>query len=391
MPVLSPWSELQAELEQREAGGLLRRRRLVDGQQQPVLHVDGAEVSSYCSNDYLGLASHPALIEALHQAANTAGVGSGASHLITGHHRQHHELEEALAAFVQLPRALLFSTGYMANLGVVTALLGRNDAVFADRLNHASLNDAVVLSRASLHRYPHNDVAALEAMLAGSTAKRKLVLADAVFSMDGDIAHVPQLLALCERYNAWLLLDDAHGFGVLGQHGRGILEHFGVHSSRIIYMATLGKAAGVFGAFVAGDPELIEYLLQQARTYIYTTAMPPALAAALKAALPIIEHETARRDQLHLLISKLRNDLHLQRWHLDPSETPIQPLIIGSNEEALRVSEYLRERGILVPAIRPPTVPQGTARLRISLSAEHTVAHIEQLIAALHEAEKVLS
>ena len=391
MPGSSPWSELQAELEQREADGLLRRRRLIDGKQQPVLHSDGAEVLSFCSNDYLGLASHPVLVAALQQAAAEAGVGSGASHLITGHHRLHHELEEALASFVDLPCALLFSTGYMANLGVVTALVGRNDAVFADRLNHASLNDAVVLSRAELHRFPHNDMAALESLLASSAAKRKLVLADAVFSMDGDIAPVPQLLEVCERHNAWLLLDDAHGFGVLGQHGRGILEHFGVRSSRIIYMATLGKAAGVFGAFVAGDPQLIEYLLQKARTYIYTTAMPPALAGALKAALPGSEKDSARRDQLRLLIAKLRGGLRLQRWHLDPSETPIQPLIIGGNEEALQVSEHLRERGILVPAIRPPTVPQGTARLRISLSAAHTVAHVEHLINALHEAEMALS
>ncbi len=391
MPASTPWSDLQAELEQREAAGLLRRRRLIDGRQQPVLHSDGAEVLSFCSNDYLGLASHPDLIAAMQQAAAEAGVGSGASHLITGHHRLHHELEEALAEFVGLPRALMFSTGYMANLGVVTALLGRGDAVFADRLNHASLNDAVVLSRAELNRYPHNDVAALEKLLENSTAKRKLVLADAVFSMDGDIAPVPQLLAACERHNAWLMLDDAHGFGVLGRHGRGVLEHFGVHSSRIIYMATLGKAAGVFGAFVAGDPQLIEYLLQKARTYIYTTAMPPALAGALKAALPIIGQESARREQLRTLIDALRGGLRLQRWRLDPSGTPIQPLIIGSNEEALQASEYLRDRGILVPAIRPPTVLQGTARLRISLSAAHQHEHIERLIDALHGAEKALS
>lgn len=386
-----PFNDLQNELQQREAAGLLRCRRLIGGKQQPVLHSDGTEVLSFCSNDYLGLASHPALIAAMQQSVVEAGVGSGASHLITGHHRMHHELEAALAAFVGLPRALLFSTGYMANLGVVTAVLGRNDAVFADRLNHASLNDAVVLSRAKLHRYPHNDVVSLEKMLANSSAKRKLVLADAVFSMDGDIAPVPQLLEVCERHNAWLMLDDAHGFGVLGAHGRGVLEHFGVRSPRIIYMATLGKAAGVFGAFVAGDPQLIEYLLQQARTYIYTTAMPPALAGAVKAALPIIEHEDSRRDQLRKLIATLRGRLRLRRWRLETSETPIQPLIIGSNEEVLRASEHLRERGVLVPAIRPPTVPKGTARLRISLSASHTDAHVEHLIDALHDAENALS
>lgn len=391
MSTNSPFSDLQAELQQREADGLLRRRRLVDGLQQPLLRADGADVLSFCSNDYLGLASHPDLIAAMQAAAATSGVGSGASHLITGHHRLHHDLETALAGFVGSPAALMFSTGYMANLGVVTALMGRHDAVFADKLNHASLNDAVVLSRAELHRYPHNDIAALEEMLAASKAKRKLVLADAVFSMDGDIAPVPALLDVCERHDAWLMLDDAHGFGVLGAHGRGVLEHFNVHSPRIIYMATLGKAAGVSGAFVAGDAILINYLLQKSRTYIYTTAMPPALAGALQVALPIIEHEPMRRAQLKSLIAALRSGLHLERWHLDPSETPIQPLIIGSNDEALRASEYLRDHGILVPAIRPPTVPQGTARLRISLSSAHRHEDIQRLIAMLHGAEKALA
>lgn len=387
----SPWSELRAELAQRESEGLFRRRRLVDGMQQPEMQVDGAQVLSFCSNDYLGLAADPRLIAAMQQSVAVAGAGSGASHLITGHHRLHHALEEALAQFVGLPAALTFSTGYMANLAVVTALVGRHDALFADKLNHASLNDAAVLSRATLHRYAHNDLVALEQLLATSEAKRKLVLADAVFSMDGDLAPVPALLDLCERYDAWLMLDDAHGFGVLGAHGRGVLEHFGVSSPRIIYMATLGKAAGVAGAFVVGDPEMIEYLLQKSRPYIYTTATPPALAGALLAALPIIEQERARRDQLRSLIAALKNGLRLQRWHLATSDTPIQPLIVGSNDEVLRVSEYLRKQGILVPAIRPPTVPQGTARLRISLSAAHRHEHIARLIEALHAAEKVVA
>jgi 8-amino-7-oxononanoate synthase len=286
-----------------------------------------------------------------------------------------------------LPRALFFSTGYMANLGIVSALVGRGDAIFADRLNHASLNDAAVLSRADLHRYAHNDVAVLERQLAQSPAKRKLVIADAVFSMDGDIAPVPELLALCERYDAWLMLDDAHGFGVLGEHGEGTLAHFGVKSPRIIYMATLGKAAGVSGAFVAGEPELVEYLVQKARTYIFTTAMPPALAAALLAALPIIRAEPQRRAHLRSLVETLRAGLKLTKWRLDPSITPIQPLIVGSNEDALRASEKLRARGILVPAIRPPTVPQGTARLRITLSAAHKAEDVQRLIAAIHAAE----
>jgi 8-amino-7-oxononanoate synthase len=387
MTASDPFRALRDDIDIRASQGLLRVRRIVDGKQGPDLHADGEEILSFCSNDYLGLASHPALIAALQQAAAEAGVGGGASHLITGHHRLHHELEEALAAFVGLPRALFFSTGYMANLGIVSAMVGRGDAIFADRLNHASLNDAAVLSRADLHRYAHNDVAVLERQLAQSPARRKLVIADAVFSMDGDIAPVPELLALCERYDAWLMLDDAHGFGVLGEHGEGTLAHFGVKSPRIIYMATLGKAAGVSGAFVAGEPELVEYLVQKARTYIFTTAMPPALAAALLAALPIIRAEPQRRAHLRSLVETLRAGLKLTKWRLDPSITPIQPLIVGSNEDALRASEKLRARGILVPAIRPPTVPQGTARLRITLSAAHKAEDVQRLIAAIHAAE----
>ena len=380
---------LEQELSQRKTAGLLRRRRLLESAQGAHIRVDEREVLSFCSNDYLGLANHPALIAAAKAAANDVGVGSGASHLITGHHRLHHELEESLAHFVGLPQALLFSTGYMANLGIVTALAGRGDAVFADRLNHASLNDAVVLSRAELKRYPHSDMAALEKLLASSQAKRKLVLTDAVFSMDGDIAPITELLALCEKYDAWLMLDDAHGFGVLGTGGRGVLEHLGLKSPRIIYMATLGKAAGVAGAFVAGEPALIETLVQNARTYIYTTALPPLLAAALLASLKLIEAEGWRRVRIGELVAALRGGLSLQRWQLAESVTPIQPLVIGSNDEALMVSERLLERGILVPAIRPPTVPKGTARLRISLSAAHTPEDVARLLDAINEIERL--
>ena len=380
---------LEQELSQRKTAGLLRRRRLLESAQGAHIRVDEREVLSFCSNDYLGLANHPALIAAAKAAANDVGVGSGASHLITGHHRLHHELEESLAHFVGLPQALLFSTGYMANLGIVTALAGRGDAVFADRLNHASLNDAVVLSRAELKRYPHSDMAALEKLLASSQAKRKLVLTDAVFSMDGDIAPITELLALCEKYDAWLMLDDAHGFGVLGTGGRGVLEHLGLKSPRIIYMATLGKAAGVAGAFVAGEPALIETLVQNARTYIYTTALPPLLAAALLASLKLIEAEGWRRARIGELVAALRGGLRLQRWQLAESVTPIQPLVIGSNDEALMVSERLLERGILVPAIRPPTVPKGTARLRISLSAAHTPEDVARLLDAINEIERL--
>ena len=385
------FSSLSLEIKQREADGLLRQRRVLQSPQSALVRVDGEEILSFCSNDYLGLANHPALVQAACEGAQRFGVGSGASHLVTGHSAAHHELEQRLAEFTGLPAALLFSTGYMANLGVITALLGRNDALFADKLNHASLNDAALLSRAKVVRYPHVDLVVLERQLAASTARRKLVVSDAVFSMDGDIAPVPELLALCEKYDAWLLLDDAHGFGVLGKTGRGVLEHYPLlitHSpSRLIYMATLGKAAGVFGAFVAGAPELIAWLVQAARSYIYTTAMPPMLAAALLESLRVIAAETWRRERLAELVDVLRHGLKLQHWQLMSSDTPIQPLLIGSSKEAVRVSESLQQRGILVPAIRPPTVPEGTARLRITLSAAHSVADVQLLVNALHKLE----
>jgi 8-amino-7-oxononanoate synthase len=389
--------DIRAELEQWEREGLRRWRSVLEGPQGPRVRVDARELLAFCSNDYLGLAGHPALREAAREGAALYGVGAGASHLITGHHAAHHRLEEALAAFVGLPRALLFSTGYMANLGVVSALLARGDAVFADRLNHASLNDAALLSRARLVRYPHGDLDALERLLAATRARRKLVATDAVFSMDGDIADLPRILQLCERHDAWLLADDAHGFGVLGAHGGGVIEHFSSlltpfdlaqgrpHCSRLIYMATLGKAAGVFGAFVAGAPELVEYLVQRARSYIYTTATPPLLAHALARSLELIRAEGWRRERLRELVARLRAGAAGLRWKLTPSQTPIQPLVIGEAREAARVSGGLLERGVLVPAIRPPTVPRGAARLRISLSAAHTPEDVDRLLAALRE------
>jgi 8-amino-7-oxononanoate synthase len=297
----------------------------------------------------------------------------------------HHALEAALSRFVGLPRALLFSTGYMANIGVITALVGRGDAVFADRLNHASLNDAALLSRAGFKRYPHLDLDTLDRLLAGSRARRKLIVTDAVFSMDGDIAPVPGLIELCEQRDAWLLLDDAHGFGVLGRDGRGVLSHFGLISPRLIYMATLGKAAGVFGAFVAGAAEVVETLVQQARSYVYTTAAPPLLSHALLKSLELIECGQSRRDQLARLIGRLKEGLSASRWKLMPSETAIQPLVVGPNAQAVALSERLLQQGLLVPAIRPPTVPQGTARLRISLSAAHSEDDVRRLICALNE------
>ncbi len=379
----APFSALASELAGLEAGGLRRQRRVLETPQGARVRVDGRDYVAFCGNDYLGLASHPALIEAAREGAVRYGVGAGASHLVLGHSSAHHALEEALAAFVGLPRALLFSTGYMANLGIVSALVGRSDAVFADRLNHASLNDSALLARAKLKRYPHLDLAALEAHLAASRARRKLIATDAVFSMDGDQADVPGLLRLCERYDAWLLLDDAHGFGVLGPGGRGTLAQSGLKSPRVIYMATLGKAAGVFGAFVAGAPELIETLAQRAHTYVYTTATPPLLAHVVARSLELIESEEWRRERLRDLVTTLRGQFAARRWRLAPSSTPIQPLVIGGNEEAVAVSTALAGKGVLVPAIRPPTVPPGTARLRISLSAAHEVAEVKRLAQAL--------
>lgn len=378
---------LQAELAERTSLGLLRQRRVLNGMQGVHVEVDGKRLLSFCSNDYLGLASHPHLIAAMRDTAAIAGAGSGASHLVTGHQQAHEALEQALQALMCLPGILLFTTGYMANLGVITALCGRDDAIFADKLNHSSLNDAALLSRAELKRFPHNDLSSLERLLAQSQARRKLVVADAVFSMDGDLAPVPELLALCERYDAYLMLDDAHGFGVLGSEGRGILEHFALDSPRIIYMATLGKAAGAAGAFVAGPKILTDYLMQTARPYIYTTASPAPVAAAAMAGVQLIQQDHARRAHLHQLIAEFRAACQLQRWQLMASATAIQPIIIGSNDEALQVSKRLLEQGIIVPAIRPPTVPKGTARLRISLSAAHTHEDIEQLLQALHTLE----
>ena len=378
--------ELQTELAARERDGLTRRQRTLDAPCGPLAVVYGRPLISFCSNDYLGLANDPALIEAACAGARQWGVGSGASHLVSGHQRPHLGLEEALARFTGFPRALLFSTGYMANLGIVPALAGRGDAIFADKLNHASLIDAVQLSRADSQRYPHGDVAALERLLTASNAKRKIILTDAVFSMDGDVAPLPALLELAERFDAWLVIDDAHGFGVLGEHGRGSLAHFDLpRSERIVYMGTLGKAAGGAGAFVAGAETLIEWLLQNARTYIFTTGSSPMMACALAASLELIEHGDARRAHLAQLRQQLRDGLATTRWQLLPSPTAIQPVIIGDNHEALRVANALFERGLWVPAIRPPTVPKGTARLRVSLSAAHSTEQVAQLVDALRE------
>lgn len=381
------YSDSTRRLHSRKSNGLYRHRLTLEGPQGVNVSIAGQDYLSFCSNDYLGLANHPELIEAVCEGAHQYGVGAGASHLIIGHHASHHKLEEMLAKFTGFPRALLFSSGYMANAGVVTALVGRGDEIYSDKLNHASLNDAAMLSHAKWIRYPHLDLAILEQRLSVSQANCKLVITDAVFSMDGDIAPVAELLALCERYNAWLLLDDAHGFGVLGNQGRGIVSHFNFSSPRIIYMATLGKAAGVSGAFVAGQEVVIETLIQYARSYIYTTAMPPLLSYTLLKSLVLIKREGWRRKKLIQLTKHLKKELQLLRWNLLPSDTPIQPVIIGGNSEVMQIRNALQERGILIPAIRPPTVPKNSARLRISLSAAHSKKDIERLAAALRELE----
>ncbi|MFZ1325684.1 MAG: 8-amino-7-oxononanoate synthase [Candidatus Contendobacter sp.] len=380
------WDELETGLNQLASAGLLRRRRTLDAPCGPQAVLDGRRVVAFCSNDYLGLANHPALIAAAQAAAARWGVGSGASHAVSGHLRPHAELEERLAAFVGRERALYFTTGYMANLAVAPALVGRDDAIFADKLNHASLLDAALLARAEQVRYAHGDVDALARRLEQSRARRKLILTDAVFSMDGDLAPLPELFTLAERFDAWLVVDDAHGFGVLGPGGRGSLAHFGLPPTpRLLLMGTLGKAAGVSGAFVAGNAQVIEWLLQRARSYIFTTASSPILAAALCASLDLIAASDAQRARLQGLIDRLRQGVAGLPWRLLPSSTAIQPLSIGDNHATVQLAEQLLARGLWVPAIRPPTVPNGTARLRISLSAAHEDFHIESLIAALHE------
>jgi 8-amino-7-oxononanoate synthase len=376
--------QLPTALAELDAHSLRRVRRVLDGPQGVRVILDGKPYLSFSSNDYLGLANHPDIILAAQQAAARYGVGAGAAHLLTGHHRLHHELESELADFVGLPAALLFSTGYMASLGVLPALLDRHDEVFEDKLNHASLVDAALLSRAKLTRYPHLDLAALEQRLVSSTAKVKLIATDTVFSMDGDLAPLAELQALAQRYDAWLYLDDAHGFGVLGEQGEGGLSLLDDRNDpRLIYLATLGKAAGVAGAFVGGSSALIEWLVNKARTYVFTTAQPPLLAAAVSVSLPLIAADTWRRVHLIELINHLKVGLAGLPWPLMPSATPIQPLLVGSNAETMRLAEALRTQGILLPAIRPPTVPPGEARLRISLSAEHSLADVDTLCVAL--------
>ena len=376
--------DLAAELARLRTEHLYRSRAVVDGPQGAEITVNGARYLSFCSNDYLGLANHPRVVAALREGADKYGAGSGSSHLVTGHQRAHHALEEALAAFTGRPRALLFSSGYLANLGTVAALAGRGELLWEDRLNHASLLDAGLLSGARLHRYPHSDTSALRQRLMQNTGRHAMIITDGVFSMDGDLAPIPQLADIAQRQDAWLMVDDAHGLGVLGAGGRGTLEHFGLDDTAVpVLIGTLGKAFGTFGAFVAGSADLIEYLIQHARPYVYTTALPPTLAHATLASLRILQEEGWRREHLQNLITRFRHGAEQLGMQLLPSPTPIQPLLVGSSERALALSAALRQHGIYVSAIRPPTVPKGTARLRITLSAAHSETHVDRLLTAL--------
>ncbi len=399
-----------AELAQLRADHLARQRRQVAPLSPPAelcdedealrgttYLIDGQARLSFGSNDYLGLSQHPVVMLAAQAAIARYGVGATASPLVCGHSPAHEALERELAAMVGLSRALYFYAGYAANVGIIPALVGAGDAVFSDALNHACLIDGIRLSKATLSVLPHADLGALDAALSASKARRKLVVTDAVFSMDGNVIDLPGLMHLCERHDAWLLIDDAHGFGVLGSHGEGTLSHHGMagvrgiapvwqgRMHRLIYMATLGKAAGVAGAFVAGEPSVVEWIMQKARTYMFATAAPAMVAEALRASLRVMHDEAWRRDHLRALQARLHEGVARAQlpWALLPSFTAIQPLVIGSNEDALRVMARLDQQGVWVPAIRPPTVPQGTARLRISLSAAHTLGHVDQLCEAL--------
>jgi len=377
--------DLAARLAERGAADLYRQRPLLESPQGPEVVVDGQRLLAFCSNDYLGLANHPEVIAAWQAGAERWGVGGGASHLVVGHSTPHHQVEEALAELTGRPRALLFSTGYMANLGAITALVGQGDTVLQDRLNHASLLDGGLLSGARFNRYLHNDAASLASRL-DKAVGNTLVVTDGVFSMDGDLADLPALADVARARGAWLMVDDAHGLGTLGAQGGGIVEHFGLSVDDVpVLIGTLGKACGTAGAFVAGSEELIEALVQFARPYIYTTSQPPALACATLKSLELLRHETWRREHLAALIRQFREGAQQIGLALMDSPTPIQPIMIGDSAQALRLSRMLRERGLLVTAIRPPTVPAGGARLRVTLSAAHSEAQVQLLLNALAE------
>lgn len=381
--------ELKQDLAQRKAEHLYRSRKVLESPQSVEPIIDGKKVLSFCSNDYLGLANHPDVIKSFKQAADQYGVGSGSAHLVSGHTTEHHALEEELAEFMGTDRALLFSTGYMANLGVVTALCDRHSEIYEDKLNHASLLDAAQLSRAKRIRYPHLDTNNLTERLSNldtgcSNKTTKFIISDGVFSMDGDLAPLKSLVNLAIENKATLMIDDAHGIGVLGTKGKGVIEHFGIESQQVpIIVGTLGKAFGTAGAFVAGSDELIETLIQKSRSYIFTTAMPAAVAAATRTSLRLLEEETWRRENLKSLIAQFRKGAKELGLELMDSMTAIQPVVIGSSKETLALSEKLLEKNILISAIRPPTVAEGTARLRVTFSATHTEKHVDELLTTL--------
>ena len=384
-----PWhNELTAALAERKAAGRYRQNRLRVGEQGVHIHLGNKAILSFCSNDYLGLAAHPDIKQAFKDAVDKEGVGSGAAHLLTGHSYYHQALEEKLADFTGQQRVLLFSTGYMANLGVIDGLLNRGDAVIQDKWNHASLLDGGRLTDADQLRYPHADMSLLHKRLHNvATAKHRLIVSDGVFSMDGDIAPLPEIMALSEQHHAAVLIDDAHGFGVIGEGGRGTVSHYQLAADKApIVVGTLGKAIGTGGAFVAADELVIETLIQQARSYVYTTAQPPAIAAATLVSLDLVEKEQWRRDQLQQLIQKFRQGAEQLGLELMSSATPIQPVIIGEDKKALEIGAKLEEQGILVGVIRPPTVPKNTARLRITFSAAHTEQDVDRLLVALEQA-----
>jgi len=387
--MVNPDAVLQQALDTRQRESRYRHRKTLQSPQGVEVLVDGKKCLGFSSNDYLGLANHPAVIAAFQQAANQYGVGSGASHLVSGHSAEHQALEEELAVFTGRPRAILFSTGYMANVGVIRALMGQGDLVVQDRLNHASLLDGGFLCRAQFERYAHADIGAAEALLTSNSSQRKLLATDGVFSMDGDLADLRALADIADQNNAWLMVDDAHGFGVLGETGRGIAEHFAMDIDRLpILVGTLGKAFGTFGAFVAGSEALIESLIQFARTYIYTTALPPAVAAATRTALTLIDSESWRREKLQGLIAHFQQGAAARGIRLMASPTPIQPVLIGDDAKVIKVGEYLLAAGFWTGAIRPPTVPVGSARLRITLTAQHTDEQVDGLLDALEKALK---
>ncbi|WP_257285511.1 8-amino-7-oxononanoate synthase [Endozoicomonas sp. SESOKO1] len=375
---------LEQDLEARHLDGLYRRRQTLDSPQGPEVIINGQHFLAFCSNDYLGLANHPDVIASFRQATDHYGLGGGASHLVVGHSRAHHQLEEALAEFTGRERVLLFANGYMANLGVISALLARQDAVFQDRLNHASLLDAGRLSGARFQRYLHNDVDNLNNRLQKTSARRKLIVTDGVFSMDGDVAPVKALSTLAEQHQAWLMVDDAHGFGFLGATGGGVAEAYGLNQKQLpVLVGTLGKAFGTYGAFVAGSDALIDTLIQFARTYIYTTSLPPAVASATLTSLQLLREQHWRREHLQTLIDYFRSGCEQLGLPLMPSSTPIQPLLVGCARRTVAMSQRLSEQGILVTAIRPPTVPEGSSRLRITFSASHELHHVDRLLDAL--------